>query len=172
MARDGIGDATVEGIARSAGVARATVYRVFPGGRDELLSAVVAQAVVDFFDGLRSDIGVVPDVTTLLERGLVAARRRLDRHAVLQRALEAEADQIVPQLATLMPILIDRLRAVLAERLAHEDLCPGVQVDEAAELLARLTLSLVGSPGTWDIDDPAELRRLVRGRLLAGVVRA
>jgi AcrR family transcriptional regulator len=171
MARDGIGTATVEGIAREAGVARATVYRVFPGGRDELLSAVVAQAVVDFFDGLRSDVGVVPDVTTLLERGLVAARRRLDRHAVLQRALEAEADQIVPQLATLMPILIDRLRAVLAERLAEEQLCPGVQVDEAADLLARLSLSLIGSPGTWDMDDPAEVRRLVRGRLLAGVVR-
>jgi hypothetical protein len=110
-------------------------------------------------------------VTTLLERGLVAARRRLDRHAVLQHALEAEADQIVPQLATLMPILIDRLRAVLAERLAQEQLCPGVQVDEAADLVARLSLSLIGSPGTWDMDDPAEVRRLVRGRLLAGVVR-
>jgi hypothetical protein len=113
----------------------------------------------------------VPDVTTLLERGLVAARRRLDRHAVLQRALEAEADQIVPQLATLMPILIDRLRAVLAERLAQEHLCPGVEVDEAADMVARLALSLIGSPGTWDMDDPAEVRRLVRGRLLAGVVR-
>lgn len=172
MARDGIGDATVEGIAREAGVARATVYRVFPGGRDELLSAVVTQAVVDFFDGLRSDIGVVPDVTTLLERGLVAARRRLDRHEVLQRALEAEADQIVPQLATLMPILIDRLRAVLAERLATEELCPGVEAAEAADLLARLSLSLIGSPGAWDMDDPDELRRLVRGRLLSGVIRA
>ena len=170
MARDGIGTATVEGIAREAGVARATVYRVFPGGRDELLSAVVAQAVVDFFDGLRSDIGVVPDVTTLLERGLVAARRRLDRHAVLQRALEAEADQIVPQLATVMPVIVELLAAQLATRLAKERLRPGVEVGEAADLLARLALSLIGTPGAWDMDDPAAVRRLVRGQLLAGVL--
>jgi AcrR family transcriptional regulator len=171
MARDGIRTVTVEAIAQEAGVARATVYRAFPGGRDELVSAAAGQAVVDFFTGLREDIGDVPDVTTLLERGLVAARRRLDEHEVLQRALEEEADQIVPALATLMPVVVDLLQAQLAARLAREPLCPGVDVDQAAELLARLALSLIGSPGTWDMDDPAAVRRLVRGQLLAGVVR-
>lgn len=171
MARDGIGTVTVEAIAQEAGVARATVYRAFPGGRDELVSAAAGQAVVDFFAGLREDLGDVPDVTTLLERGLVAARRRLDEHDVLQRALEEEADQIVPTLATLMPIVVELLQGELAARLALEPLCPGVDVDQAAELLARLSLSLIGSPGTWDMDDPAAVRRLVRGRLLAGVVR-
>jgi AcrR family transcriptional regulator len=170
IARDGIGSATVEDIAREAGVARATVYRTFPGGRDELVSAAVTQAVMDFFAGLRADIGEVDDVTTLLERGLVAARRRLDRHEVLQRALQDEADQIVPRLATVMPTVIDLLRADLAERLARERLRPGVEVAEAADLLARLSLSLIGSPGRWDIDDPDAVRRLVRGRLLAGVL--
>lgn len=170
MARDSIGTATVEAIAREAGVARATVYRAFPGGRDELVSAAVTHAVADFFAALRDDIGDVSDVTALLERGLVAARRRLDQHAVLQRALEAEADQIVPQLATLMPILVELLRAELAERLQYERLCPGVQVGEAADLLARLSLSLIGSPGACDMDDPAAVRHLVRDQLLAGVI--
>lgn len=171
MARDGIRTVTVEAIAQEAGVARATVYRAFPGGREQLVSAAAGQAVVDFFTGLREDLGEVPDVTTLLERGLVAARRRLDEHEVLQRALEDEADQIVPALATLMPIVIDLLQAELAARLVREPLCPGVDVDQAAELLARLSLSLIGSPGTWDMDDPAAVRRLVRGQLLAGVVQ-
>ena len=124
MARDGIGAATVEGIAREAGVARATVYRTFPGGRDELVPAAVTRAVVDFFTGLRTDIGEVDDVATLLERGLVAARRRLDRHEVLQRALQDEADQIVPRLATVMPVVVELLRADLAERLRHERCAP------------------------------------------------
>lgn len=170
MARDGIATATVEGIAREAGVARATVYRTFPGGRDELVSAAVARAVADFFAGLRADIGEVGDVATLLERGLAAARRRLERHEVLQRALEDEADQIVPQLATVMPTVVELLRAELAERLARERLRPGVDVSEAADLLARVALSLIGSPGRWDMDDPAAVRRLVRDRLLAGVL--
>jgi AcrR family transcriptional regulator len=170
MARDGIGNATVENIAREAGVARATVYRAFPGGRGELVSAAVTQAVVDFFAELRGDIGDVPDVTSLLERGLVAARHRLDEHGVLQRALEAEADQIVPELATLMPIVVELLRADLAARLARERLCPGVVAGEAADLLARMALSLIGSSGSWDMDDPVAVRRLVRGQLLAGVI--
>jgi AcrR family transcriptional regulator len=170
MARDGVRTVSVEAVAREAGVARATVYRVFPGGRDELVSAVVTRAVADFFAELRADVGDAPDVTTLLERGLVAGRRRLDEHAVLQRLLAAESDQIVPQLATVMPVVLGLLRAELAGRLAHERLRPGVRVDEAADLLARLSLSLIGSPGDWDMDDPAAVRRLVRGQLLAGVL--
>lgn len=157
-------------MARAAGVARATVYRTFPGGRDEVVSAAVTRAVVDFFDGLRADIGDVPDLTTLLERGLVAARRRLEAHAALQRALQEEAGQIVPQLATIMPIVVELLRANYAERLTHERLRPGVDVGQAADLLARLSLSIIGSPGTWDVEDPAAVRRLVREQLLAGVI--
>lgn len=170
MARDGLAAVTVDDIARAAGVARATVYRVFPGGRDEVVSAAVAAAVADFFAGLRADIGEVPDVATLLERGLVAGRRRLDRHAVLQRTLADEADRIVPELATVMPAVLDALRDELRGRLARERLRPGVDVAEAADLVARLALSIIGSPGGWDMDDPAAVRRLVRGHLLAGVV--
>jgi AcrR family transcriptional regulator len=169
-ARDGIAAATVEGIAHEAGVARATVYRTFPGGRDEVLAAAVTQAVVDFFSGLWADIGEVDDVATLLERGLVAARRRLDRHEVLQRVLQEEADQIVPRLAPVMPTVVEMLRADLAERLSREKLRPGVDPGEAADLLARLSLSLIGTPGAWDMDDPAAVRELVRGRMLAGIL--
>jgi len=172
LARDGVGDTTVEGIVREAGVSRATVYRAFPGGRAELVSTAVAHAVVEFFAGLRSDIGDVADVTTLLEVGLVAARRRLDDHEVLQRALEAEAGRIVPELAEIMPVVVDLLAAELAGRLRTERLRPGVEIAEAADLLARLALSLIGTPGDWDMDDPAAVRRLVRGQLLAGVVEA
>jgi AcrR family transcriptional regulator len=170
MARDGIGTVTVEAVARQAGVGRATVYRAFPGGRDEVVSSVITWAVGDFFARLREDIGEVADVATLLERGLVAGHRRLEEHEVLQHALQAEADQIVPPLATVMPIVIGLLRGGLATRLAHERLCPGVEVTEAADLLARLALSYIGTPGCWDLDDPDAVRRLVRGYLLAGIV--
>jgi len=168
--RDGLGALTVEEVAREAGVARATVYRTFPGGRDEVVGAAVAHAVAGFFADLRRDIGDAPDLATLLERGLVAARRRLESHAALQRALQEEAGQIVPRLATVMPLVIDGVRAELTSRLARERLRPGVVPDQAADLLARLFLSLIGSPGSWDLDDPDAARRLVRGQLLAGVV--
>jgi len=37
LARHGTAKTTVDDIARQSGVSRATVYRVFPGGRDEIL---------------------------------------------------------------------------------------------------------------------------------------
>ena len=89
---------------------------------------------------------------------------------MLQRALRAEADQIVPQLASVMPVVVELLRAELAGGLRRERLRPGVEPDEAADLLARLTLSFIGTPGSWDMDDPAAVRRLVRDQLLAGVL--
>ncbi len=170
MARDGIAKVTVEGVAREAGVARATIYRTFPGGRDELVAAAMSWAVGDFFAGLALEIGPVDDVATLLERGLVAGRRRLAEHDVLQHALEVEADQVVPQLASVMPAVLAFLRRDLAQRLAGERLRPGVDPEEAADVLSRLALSLIGTHGAWDLDDPAAVRRLVRGHLLAGVL--
>ena len=109
-------------------------------------------------------------MATLLEQGLLAGHRRLGDHAALQRALRDEADQIVPQLASVMPMVIELLRAELVRRLRRERLRPGVEPAEAADLLARMTLSWMGAQGSWDLDDPAAVRRLVRDQLLAGVL--
>jgi len=61
----------------------------------------------------------------------------------------------------------DYLRPVLAAEEAAGRLRPGVDVDHAADFLARMGLSLIGSPGRWDLEDPAAVRTLVRTELLA-----
>jgi len=66
--------------------------------------------------------------------------------------------------------VLDELRSGLADRLREENLRPGVDPAEAADILARLVLSLIGTPGCWDLDDPAAVRALVRDHLLAGVL--
>jgi AcrR family transcriptional regulator len=170
MARDGVARVTVEAVARAAGVARATVYRVFPGGKDDLVGAAVTWAVGDFFARLLAEIGEVDGVAELLERGLAAGRRRLAAHEVLQRALEDEAGAVVPPIYAVVPVILAVLQSDLAARLARERLRPGVDPGEAADLLARLSLSLIGTPGCWDMDDPAAVRHLVRDHLLAGIV--
>lgn len=151
-------------------MSRATVYRWFPGGRDELVSAAVTHAVADFFAALGEDVGDADDLATFLTRGISAGHRRLDEHVTLQRVLRDEADQFVPQLAEVMPIVVELVRAELMVRLARERLRPGVDAGEAADLLARLSLSVMGAPGSWDLEDPAAVRRLVDDQLLAGVV--
>jgi AcrR family transcriptional regulator len=170
VARDGIAATTLDAAAQEAAVSRATVYRYFPGGRDELVSATVAWEVARFFERLREDVGEVPDFATYLERGLLAAHRRLATHEVLQQALEDEADRLIPPLASVMHHVVGVLRDEFGRRLEKEVLRPGVDPAEAADLLARMMLSFMGTPGSWDLDDPLAVHRLVRCWLLAGVL--
>ena len=64
VARSGLARTTVEDAAREAGLSRATIYRHFPGGREELLHAVVTWEFLHFFARLYD---VVRDAATLEE---------------------------------------------------------------------------------------------------------
>jgi hypothetical protein len=69
-----------------------------------------------------------------------------------------------------MPLVLGLLREELASGLADERLRPGVDLGEAADFVARIMLSHVGTPGCWRLDDPAEAGQLVRHQRLAGVL--
>jgi AcrR family transcriptional regulator len=175
VAANGLAALTVEGVAVRAGTSRATLYRHFPGGRDELVSRTIEREVDRFFAGVLAaapppEAGVVDHVAGMV----VAAHHLLEEHAVLQRLLVEEADAIVPSLATVQPMVADglarHLRRVLAEAQPGE-VDPGADVEMAGAHAARLVLSYVGSAGRWNLGDGAEARRLVRDRLLVGVVR-
>lgn len=170
LADVGLGRTTVEDVAHQAGLSRATIYRHFPGGREELIQAVISWEVARFFTGLGEATEGATDFADWLCRGLLVARRQLEEHAVLQQLLVDEADQLVPRLVIVMPIVHAVLREQLAERLAGERLGPGVERGEAAELLARLMVSYIGTPGVWQLDDPTQVDTLVRSQLLAGVL--
>ena len=54
--------------------------------------------------------------------------------------------------------------------LEQRGLAAGVDLNEAADFLARMVLSYMSAPGRWDLDDPVQVAQLVRSELLAGVV--
>src|SRR2546425_1263834 len=82
--RVGLGRITVEEVAREAGVARASVYRWFPGGRDQLVDEGVTWEVGRFLARISEAVDGAPDFATRLERGLVFAHRAIEEHEVLQ----------------------------------------------------------------------------------------
>ena len=49
VARYGMAKTTVEDVARLAGLSRATVYRYFPGGKDQVIREVIACEMGRFF---------------------------------------------------------------------------------------------------------------------------
>jgi len=170
VARWGLSKTTVEDAAREAGISRATIYRYFPGGRDELIDAVVVWEYARFFLRLYEEVHAAASLEEVMERGLSFASRAIKEHEVLQRILQTEPDVLLPTLTVEADRTQDLIAAFLIPYLVHHPLAPGVDVDEAAYFLARMVLSYIGAPGRWDLDDPAQVARLVRAELLAGIV--
>jgi AcrR family transcriptional regulator len=170
VARWGFSKTTVEDAAREAGVSRATLYRYFPGGRDELFTAVVAWENARFFARLYDEVHGAGSLEEVLELGIVFAHRDIREHEVLQRVLETEPDLLLPKLTVEAAGTQEMIAAFLEPYLAREHLAPGVEVKEAADFLARMALSYISAPGRWDLTDRAQVARLVRGELLGGVL--
>ncbi|HLX87297.1 MAG TPA: TetR/AcrR family transcriptional regulator [Acidimicrobiales bacterium] len=172
VARWGLSKTTVEDAAREAGLSRATVYRYFPGGRDELLSAVVSWQYLEFFARLYEEVHDATSLEEVLERGLVFARRSLLEHEVLQKILQTEPDVLLPKLTVESNRTVGMISGFLVPYLLAHGLAEGVDVHEAADFLARMILSYISSPGHWDLGDPEQVAALVRTELLPGVVAA
>ena len=170
VARRGMAKTTVEDVAREAGISRATVYRTFPGGRDELVDATISWAVYDFFAKLYERIQGSADLEEVMERGIMFAHRSIIEHDVLQRVMQTEPEKLLPSLTVGSIRIREGIATFLVPYLAARGLAPGVDLDEAADFLARMVLSYMASPGRWDLDDPDQVARLVESELLAGVV--
>src|SRR6478736_2258015 len=169
IGRVGIARTTMDDAARQAGVARATVYRHFPGGRDQLIEEVVTWEVGHFFARLGEEVDDAPDFATRLERGLLFAHKAVAEHDLLQKIVETEPERLLPQLSESAPLVHAVVRDYLARALQREELRPGVDLEAAADWLARMVLSFIIDAGQWDLTDPTAVRRLVREQLLAGI---
>lgn len=170
IARDGLGSTSLEDAARAAGVSRATLYRYFPGGREELLGAVITWETVRFFLRLAEAVEDAPDLETLLVDGIVFAHRAIEEHEVLQRILGTEPELLTPQLTVDAPRILSLVRTFFLGRFDDHRLREGLPSGDAADYVARMTLSFISSPGRWDLSDTAQVSKLVRSEILAGVL--
>ena len=150
LARQGTAKTTVDDIAREAGLSRATVYRVFPGGRDEVLAAVVDTEMARLFSALGVCLGEAQGLEEALVSGIVEASTRIRGHAALAYLVEHEPEMVLGHLAFDES---DRLLAT-ASRFTAPFLARWMSPMEAgrvAEWATRIVLSYViaalGAPG-------------------------
>jgi AcrR family transcriptional regulator len=174
VARFGMGKTTVEDVVKESGVSRASIYRLFPGGKDQLLRETVGWEMNRFFGRLAEAVYDAPDFASLLEDGLVFAHRSIQEHEVLRKVLETEPERLLPLITVEQHRVLDFITAFLLPYLEREERAgrvrPGVDLEAATEYVARLVLSLIGSPGRWDMDDPQQVHVLVREELLGGIL--
>jgi AcrR family transcriptional regulator len=174
VARFGMGKTTVEDVVKESGVSRASIYRLFPGGKDQLLRETVGWEMNHFFGRLAEAVYDAPDFASLLEEGLVFAHRSIQEHEVLRKVLETEPERLLPLITVEQHRVLDFITAFLLPYLEREQRAgrvrPGVDLEATTEYVARLVLSLIGSPGRWDMDDPEQVHVLVREELLGGIL--
>lgn len=173
VARFGMAKTTVEDIVKESGVSRATIYRQFPGGRDELIREVVGWEAGRFMGRLAEAVAGAPDLPSLVEGALRFGHRALLEHEVLQKILATEPERLLPMLTIdHRPLQIAvAFLAPYIERAAERGLLrEGVDPAQATEYVARMLLSLAASPGSVDMDDPGQVRRAVAEQLLGGIL--
>src|SRR5687767_12580268 len=84
IGRWGIAKTTADDIARTAGVSRATLYRVFPGGKDVAFDALLRHETARFFEVVSERLADAATVEDLVVTGLTEAARFVRDHAALQ----------------------------------------------------------------------------------------
>src|SRR3954449_1770403 len=82
--RWGVAKTTLDDIAREAGVSRATVYRLFPGGKDNVVRAAVAAELGSFGGALAARLVGIDDLEDLLVASLTFATESVRDHEALQ----------------------------------------------------------------------------------------
>ena len=170
VARYGLAKTTVEDVARESRLSCATIYRYFPGGRDELVREVISWETGRFFGRLAEAVAGASDFASMLEEALVFAHRAVEEHEVLQKILQTEPERLLPQLTVDTHRVLGFITAFLEPYLERETLQPGVDPHEASEYVARLLLSFISAQGRWDLTDRQQVRRLVRTEVLAGIL--
>ena len=95
-------------------------------------------------------------------------------HAVLQKILTTEPEALLPIITIEQHRIVGEIAQYLVPLIRAEpdrlrsDLDPA----RAAEFLARMVLSIIASPGRWDLSDPQAVHALVSEELLAGILQS
>jgi AcrR family transcriptional regulator len=169
MARSGLAKMTVEDVARGARVSRATVYRYFPGGREELTRETVAWETQRFVERLALEVGDSEGLSELLSGALVAISRMIADHEVLQKILASEPERLLPHLTLQSARVREMIVGFTMPFIRRERLPEGLSAEDLADYLARMLLSVTLSPGGWNLSDRAQVEDLVRVELLGSL---
>src|SRR4051794_2078465 len=160
--RWGFAKVTIEDIAAESGVSRATLYRLFPGGKDVLFDALRVRELEEFFALLASQVEATDNLEDLLVASVVAATRELqtDQHLALMMA--SEPGEALSQLTVAGLPRIIRMATVTLTPLVGSYVPPATAT-RLIDVLARLTISYFLAPSTdVDLSDETSARAFLR----------
>jgi len=160
--RWGMAKVTVDDIAAEAGLSRATLYRLFPGGKDVLYEALRRRETAAFFAELDEHIAKVDSFESLLVCIVVEATRQLRSDEHLQTMLASQPGDVAADLTVDgLPVIVENATALLAPRVARW--IGEARAAELAEFLSRFVVSYFLAPSVCvDLGDPASADDFIR----------
>lgn len=149
--RFGVAKTTLEDIASAAGVSRATVYRYFDGGRDEIILGVLVREAHEFLEALAKRVQREENLADAIVEGVlftIGAVRKNEHLALLFAPEEAgHTSSIAGASSALFELTSDFLRPIFEAARAEDRLRDGVTAEDAAEFVLRMILSLLSVNG-------------------------
>jgi AcrR family transcriptional regulator len=138
---------TMDDICVTAGVSRATVYRLFPGGRDVLFEAVRLGKLEDFFTAMRAQIEGSESLEDLLVRCIVVASSELQHDEHLAMMLATVPGETLGDLTVSGLGRIVRVATAFITPLTDEFI-PGDEAAHIVDVMCRLVISYYLSPSS------------------------
>jgi TetR/AcrR family transcriptional repressor of uid operon len=165
--RFGVDKVTFDDIAATSGVSRATIYRLFPGGREVLFEALRVRELNEFFTRLTGIATGIADFDELVIQLVVAATRDLRNDEQLALMLASEPGQVVSQMTVAgLPRTI-RVANLYLQPLLRPHLDPA-HAATLIDLLVRITLSYFLTPSELvDLGDEESASDFLRPALRA-----
>jgi AcrR family transcriptional regulator len=164
--RWGIEKVTVDDIATQAGISRATLYRLFPGGKDVLFEAIRQGETLAFFADLDVHVQASDTLEELVVGILVEATVALRTDDRLQMMLAARPGEVLASIGFAdQPRIIAAASAFLQPRVAR--FIDAEQAHYLADWMVRVVLSYFFTPSDHvDLADSKSARSFARAFVL------
>jgi TetR/AcrR family transcriptional regulator len=165
---DGISATGMKDVAASAGMARSTLYRYFPG-RDELLVATIKGEMVDLNERIRKKMAKYHEPADLVVEGLIVAIKEVPRRPLLRAVFVSEEDSRARRVVWSSDVIVS-----FGEELMDHVIRPArdagllqdaVRPEILVEWVYRLLLSFLTLPSNW-VKSDAQLRATLHALLV------
>jgi AcrR family transcriptional regulator len=168
VARWGVAKTTLDDIAREAGCSRATIYRLFPGGKRAVLLASADAEVHRVLGELAERLEGAESLEQLMVVAIVSSVEAIRSHDALQYLICHEPGEVLAHVAfgALDPLL------ALATAFGQPYLERHLDAEAAAataEWVTRLIVAYALEPDDIDLRDPQVAARIVETFVLPGL---